>query len=710
MNKRLQFILSILLLFFLKTGISQPYPEWEQFLPTDNPIWRLNIKGNKLYCLTHKAGLIEYNMETKTTIQHTDYNPGLASLEISDVFVDNAENIWVGHWESGVTKIHGGIGQVFNSDNSGLQCDSVSSIRVDHNNKVWIGTEKGLDVFDGENWIHYNMSNSDLPSNIIRTIEVDKENNKWIGCKSGFSIYNDIEWETHPPEGFYSANFEEIAITDEGIAYIEIFGANSYLYKFQNDRLEYLGWPSANNRICDIVLDNIGNVWMPISGPNFSLGMYDGNCFTEFDSDDYEQFASNCFSIAIDDENNQWLGFDNIGLHKFDHTSFEKITDGIFSCKSAEAISIKNDNSVWFGAYENFMEYHSGEWKNANDFAYGFDISEVRDIDMNSQGQTWVAGGSEAIVFDEFQWFVFNETNSPLTTIWPDIHEILVDANDILWVAENGLLKYDDGEWSSFNFSNSAIPFENVLSLAMDSANNLWLGGLEGIASFDGQVFHHYPATIGETVIERVQSICVDSVNTKWIGSEHGLIVYDNEEWIMYDTLNSGLPYNTINVIQIDQSGNVWIGTDKGIGVLKENSWTVYNNSNSALPSNFIFDIEVTESNTIWISTSEGIARYNQNGFLDMEEFPSNHNSIVQLRCYPNPFSEFTNIAITTHVEPDGEVVIFNNFGKVIRSFNAQNKMQWDGKDEMGKEVKSGIYYCCVKSNKQHNFVKIVKQ
>ncbi len=75
---------------------------------------------------------------------------------------------------------------------------------------------------------------------------------------------------------------------------------------------------------------------------------------------------------------------------------------------------------------------------------------------MIHKDDKWIAERlMRLIIFNDNYWFVFTEMNSPLTDIWHDIQGYFIDENDNLWIAEDGLLKFD-GNWTSYNTGNSA--------------------------------------------------------------------------------------------------------------------------------------------------------------------------------------------------------------------------------------------------------------
>ena len=67
----------------------------------------------------------------------------------------------------------------------GLSNDRVSSIVKEKNGFVWIGTENGLNRFDGTKIKIYNKQNSGLSSNDISDLLIDQKGRIWIGTLGG---------------------------------------------------------------------------------------------------------------------------------------------------------------------------------------------------------------------------------------------------------------------------------------------------------------------------------------------------------------------------------------------------------------------------------------------------------------------------------------------------------------------------------------------
>ena len=83
-------------------------------------------------------------------------------------------------------------------------------------------------------------------------------------------------------------------------------------------------------------------------------------------------------------------------------------------------------------------------------------------------------------------------------------------------------------------------------------------------------------------------------------------------------------------------------------------------------------------------------------------------NSKLNIQNYPNPFNPETTISFSTPENTENiEISIYNIKGQRVKSFKIQNskfkiqKVVWDGKNENGRKVSSGIYLLRLKSNNE---------
>mgnify|MGYP001024618949 CR=1 FL=1 len=91
--------------------------------------------------------------------------------------------------------------------------------------------------------------------------------------------------------------------------------------------------------------------------------------------------------------------------------------------------------------------------------------------------------------------------------------------------------------------------------------------------------------------------------------------------------------------------------------------------------------------------------------------------AILSLNGYPNPFTQKTVIRYSLNELSENKFLnlsIYDLSGRLIRNFSideprsASNEVFWEGKDESGKEVASGIYFCTLKSGSYSKTEKLV--
>ncbi|MCK4655287.1 MAG: T9SS type A sorting domain-containing protein, partial [Candidatus Cloacimonetes bacterium] len=86
---------------------------------------------------------------------------------------------------------------------------------------------------------------------------------------------------------------------------------------------------------------------------------------------------------------------------------------------------------------------------------------------------------------------------------------------------------------------------------------------------------------------------------------------------------------------------------------------------------------------------------------------------IYSLNIYPNPFNPTTTIKFTTeNTEKNTELIIYNIKGQKVKRLKIGNselkvgQIVWNGTDDSGKYVSSGVYFCRLKVNDKSKIVK----
>jgi ligand-binding sensor domain-containing protein/class 3 adenylate cyclase/predicted metal-dependent HD superfamily phosphohydrolase len=124
--------------------------------------------------------------------------------------------------------------------NDGLSQSSVTCILQDNLHSFWIGTQDGLNRYDGRSFeIFTSGETPGLESEYIRCAEKDSEGNIWFGTNNGLTKY-DIskeEFSTYSPQQNIIFQIEDISVGNKG--HIWITTAEHGLYEFSEKNKKF---------------------------------------------------------------------------------------------------------------------------------------------------------------------------------------------------------------------------------------------------------------------------------------------------------------------------------------------------------------------------------------------------------------------------------------------------------------------------------------
>ncbi len=213
-------------------------------------------------------------------------------------------------------------------------------------------------------------------------------------------------------------------------------------------------------------------------------------------------------------------------------------------------------------------------------------------------------------VFSQTQqvWTNYTTVNSGLMD--DDVLSIAIDSQGNKWVGTygGGVSKFDGTTWITYTTGNSGLVSDEVRSISIDSQGNKWVGTYGGVSKFAGTTWTTYTTVNSGLVDDNVLSIAIDSQGNKWFGTYGGVSKFDGTTWTTYTTVNSGLVYGDIYSIAIDSQGNKWFGTGNGNGLSKFDgtTWTTYTTGNSGLVNDQVRSIAIDLQGNKWFGTFAG--------------------------------------------------------------------------------------------------------
>ncbi|MBZ0280220.1 MAG: hypothetical protein K8L97_05735 [Anaerolineae bacterium] len=142
---------------------------WEVFengsgFDQDYSLGGLVLNSDGLPIVAHSNGVL--------TFDGSGWSSSEAPITVlDDVLIDGSDRLWVGSLTDGVAVLEEGNWTVYNRE-SGLSSNKIHALASDAQGRIWVGTEWGLNVLEGDQWTAFQMSNAGLLDNNIQQINV----------------------------------------------------------------------------------------------------------------------------------------------------------------------------------------------------------------------------------------------------------------------------------------------------------------------------------------------------------------------------------------------------------------------------------------------------------------------------------------------------------------------------------------------------------
>jgi len=407
------------------------------------------------------------------------------------------------------------------------------------------------------------------------------------------------------------------------------------------------------------------------------------------------------------------------------------------------SVALDAHGVVWIGhSYPHFhtaaveggrglSRFDGTDWTVLTTETSGMPQDHVLDVAFDSHGIRWAATPDGLVGHDGAVWTLYNSENSalPEDSIW----FVLVDPLDRLWISgpRAGLTLYDREPepdlWASFTPQSSELLTSMVTFLSVDAEGDLWIPSMQGgVTEFDGENWHRYSAA-NSNMSNYAVATAVDSRGKVWAATwSDGLGEFDGETWTMYDPWNSDLPFGSPWALTVDSQDNVWVGSQaqpRGLARFDGESWTVYTTGNSELPDDRVLCVTVDGAGNKWIGTRDGgLAVYREGGV----RLPAVSTAVQESRSsalptrtqlsqnYPNPFNSSTTIDFSLAELEDVQLAIYNLVGQEIvtlvdgRREAGTHALRWDGRDDEGRELTSGVYFYRLLAGEQVEMQKLI--
>lgn len=565
------------------------------------------------------------------------YNPdpnkpeSISSNLVFDIAGDKKGNLWIATTGRGLNyfdrareKFRGFRHE--NENSSSLLDDHISTVFKDHNNRLWIGTNKGINMLDLEKPLDSAVFHSFdfepdalLPNWDGRRIYAFFESSKnqlLVGGVGGlFKLSRDQNGDIYFKGinrhlGLSGTIVTSIAEDNEGHL---IIGTTEGLYaQKRNDKNEALTRIHEGS-FNDIIIDKNQNIWC---GTNSGLLLFQNSVNTElptysstftYNPLDNNSISKNIIkSLAVDKTGIIWIGTNGGGVNKFDPE--RKRFDHIRKTLSKNSLSYDkirsfyedSNGTLWVGTEGGGLNMHrtpghSGKYDNFQTFEAVPKTFALTETNQNGKKKLLIGAEGSPSLFEvditDLNTIQENDIKPVPGNIY-SVFALLTDSQENIWVGTygGGLSRWTPNAagmgYQKTNFrertsASNGLPSDIIRNIYEDRKGDIWIGTADGLARLafkernskdpKFEVFKNDPEKKQSLSHNYILALYESTVGDLWVGTFGGGLNKfisapntDRSGFVSY-TESGGLSNNVIKGILEDENQNLWLSTNQGL-------------------------------------------------------------------------------------------------------------------------------------------------
>ena len=530
---------------------------------------------------------------------------------------------------------------------AGLSELAVNAIAQDSLGFLWVGTEDGLDRYDGYRFVHFthdSASPDSVPENFIADLCVDAAGSLWIATEgggvavrhAGHKAFHSLSTLVEPGEARKLENARVIRADRTGAVWIGTRDQGLAIFDTRTGSIHRYTHETGTSRarsadaISSLAQSHDGGMWigsdwgveyLRLTGAAGTGALSAGRAVKE----------QGVRSLLEDRSGTLWIGTEHglarvragsvlpeqVGLSEPGGAAIDAVIETLFEDR-AQRLWIGTDQGLGLldkGRGE--LMFYRGSAGDADSLLDPHVISIFED----RSGLLWIGTKFGGLAkWNPRSWsFGHRRPEVPPALSSRNVMSFTETADGRLWIGTMGSgLIVSDREGKVLNTMRDAsaggpLSDGRIMALLTDRHGVIWAGtmagGLERISAHDMSVTHYRYDRANRYALpsDGVMSLFEDSRGTLWVGTfGAGLSRYDAglNGFIRYDA-SSG----RVTAIAEDRLGRIWMGTDgEGINIVNPVSGKLQNlrhdaHGGQSISSNTIYSLYCDPQGVMWVGT-----------------------------------------------------------------------------------------------------------
>ncbi|WP_027952441.1 two-component regulator propeller domain-containing protein [Hallella seregens] len=568
-----------------------------------------------------------------------DTRGGLSENHVKSILQDHWGFMWFGT-KNGLNRYDGTSVKRYQVDDKILKIgnQNVSALFEDKQHQVWVGTDKGVYIFDPitESFRFFNVK-SNLGVSVtdwIAQITSDSYGNIWIIAPNQGAFRYELSTKSltlynmsHSGSG-YKNNPSCICVRKNGEVWVGTDCAGLLRYNPKTKQMAQITEDKNKNSLRKMEIYTMCDYgsWIAIADHEGKLMKYNPttNTLTEVAAPNvhYKLLRALLFDgkdLVVGTQDG--LFFINEQTGKEEHIRENTLHPYGLTSNMIYSLYLDHSKGLWIGTIYNGVDYLPGRGMLFNNYIHipetnSVSSRNIRELYNDSKGRVWIA--SEEGNLDIYD---------PRTGIFKKVPTSRYKGGN------NRLALLQDGEWMMSGIFKNGIDLINIHSfqvkhlspdelgiayegspyaLFKDGKGRIWLGTGRGIYIKKGEAYKF--SKISMLPDFYTQDIAEDKNGNIWIATiGSGIFLFNphtgrSEHFEPKEGVNS-VSANSVSSITFDHLGNPWFATDRG-GIchydLKSKQFTSYSESDF-LPDNVTYKMLEDKRHHLWFGTNHGL-------------------------------------------------------------------------------------------------------
>lgn len=481
--------------FDLRTGAFTTFQELQH--PNRFEIIRMAVsKGERLLCCSRWEGIYAIDLQTG----RMNEAPFKCGKEISDMFIDSQQRIWIAPYNQGVRcfATDGRRMAEYTTRNSGLSNDIVLCI-TEKEGQIWFGTDGGgINILnpDSGSFAHLKHVPGDklysLPTNSINCLYRDQYQNIWIGgVYNGLINMREVHMKTYTDVPFGSSWGPShniiISLYQESPECIWVGTDGGGINRFNPATETFTHYPyTREDKITSICEFTPGKLLMSAFAEG--LFVFDTRTgrktpFRVIDEATTQTISQHGYSVYLhrNTPNTILLLSNHVYIYNVSSRTFSiaiEEKENPVSWGSLQAIFSEEGRTYLFDSKRIYEMNHTTQHLKTL-YTSSKDIN-INSVSYDRKNRFWI-GTNQGLAY--FTPATGQYTQVP-TSLFTDISSVICRTPDEIWIgAENMLFSYstDKERFTIYGESDGVLPNEYIPRAQLVINGQVYMGGVEGL-------------------------------------------------------------------------------------------------------------------------------------------------------------------------------------------------------------------------------------